>query len=139
MKVPVLAWRRAAVLFAAFVAWEVAIRMWRSGGSSFYWIVDACLVLAAVASAQLAFGQPKVPRLVWRIFGPLFSVFIAWTVAWSVGWLATRLAVRPLTVTEKLTTFAMLSMFVAYAFAVLIPLYELGEWRRVGAKRLPTD
>jgi len=139
MKISALICRRAAVLFSAFVAWEGAIQIWRSGGTLYYCLVEACLALAAVASAQIAFGQPKLPRLVWRIFGPIFSVFIAWTVAWSAGWLATRLAIRPLGTAEKLTTFTMLSLFALYALSVVAPLFQLGEWKTLSAKPRQRD
>ena len=86
------------------------------------------LAFAAVGSVQYAFGWPRIPRNVWRVFGTLFSTVMIWPLASSAGWLATRLAIKRLTLAEQASTAGLLIVLAVYALAVVVPLYRLGDW-----------
>ena len=138
MKLSSVLWKVGVVIFSAFVVLDVLLRVVRKDALLSHWLAEASLILAALGSSQFAFGWPKFPRLLWRIFGPFFSLVVAWVAAWAVGWLATRLAIRPLTPGERLTTLGVLLLFLGYGLIVGMPLYRLGEWHRLGAKASET-
>jgi len=93
-----------------------------------YYLIAGALTLASVGTLQFAFGWPVLPRIVWRTFGPLFSVALIWPLAGTVGYLATRLAIIPLSLGDWAITAGMLVGLSLYTLAIVIPLYRLGEW-----------
>jgi hypothetical protein len=124
-------WKLAAILICIFGAGDVidtAVRRTLSLGA---WAEAAALSLAAIGVLQYAFGWPKLPRLVWRIFGPVFSLVMIWPLAVSVGWLATRLAIKQLTLGEQFATAGLLALLAIYGFVVVVPLYRLGQWKHL--------
>ena len=92
------------------------------------WAGSIGFAFATLGVLQYAFGWPKLPRLVWRIFGPVFSALMIWPVASSVGWLGTRLAVKQLSLGEQAATAGLLVGTGLYGFVIVVPLYRLGEW-----------
>jgi hypothetical protein len=57
-----------------------------------------------------------------------------WPLASSVGWLATRLAIKSLSVAEQATTAGLLVLLALYGTVIVVPLYRLGEWRRLSGE-----
>jgi hypothetical protein len=86
------------------------------------------LLFAALGAIQYAFGWPRIPRIAWRIFGPIFSLLMAWSVASKVGWLATRLIIIRLTLGEQAVTLGALLITAGFGLIVSVPLYRLGDW-----------
>lgn len=126
------AWKVGVLLFAAVPAFDLGYRLYHSDFAPAHLILSVLVLSASVASIQFAFGVPKLPRILWRIFGPPFACLVAWMAAWAVGWLVTRLAIRPLTALEQLWTAATLLLVAGYGLIVVLPLYWLGEWQRIG-------
>lgn len=93
-----------------------------------YYFVAGALTLASVGTLQFAFGWPVLPRILWRTFGPLFSIALIWPLAGTVGYLATRLAIIHLSLADWAITAGMLVGLSLYTLAIVMPLYRLGEW-----------
>lgn len=88
----------------------------------------AALLFASLGAVQYAFGWPRMPRIVWRIFGPIFSLLMVWSLASKVGWLGTRLAIIRLTPGEQAVTRGALLITAGFGLIVAVPLYRLGDW-----------
>jgi hypothetical protein len=95
------------------------------------WAGSIGFAFATIGVTQYAFGWPKPPRLIWRMFGPVFSLVMIWPVASSVGWLGTRLAVKQLSLGEQIATAGLLATVALYGFVIVVPLYRLGEWNNL--------
>jgi hypothetical protein len=95
-------WKCAALLMC-LVAIASLVRPGRSGAVANA-IDDIIGVVCAAGLVQYAFGWPRLPRLWWRISGPLISLVLIGKGASMLGWLGTRLAIRPLTFPEQLAT-----------------------------------
>jgi hypothetical protein len=93
------------------------------------WAGSMGLAFATTGVLQYAFGWPKLSRLIWRVFGPMFSLVMIWPLASSVGWLGTRLAVKQLSLGEQVATAGLLATLALYGFILVVPLYRLGEWK----------
>jgi hypothetical protein len=93
------------------------------------WAGSIGFAFATIGVLQYAFGWPKLPRLIWRFFGPVFSLLMIWPVASSVGWLGTRLAIKQLSLGEQVATAGLLAMLAIYGLVIVVPLYRLGEWK----------
>src|SRR5438552_17299004 len=120
-------WKLAAILFVVIVAVGLSVAVTAPQTTPLKWLENASLLLTAVGLFQYAFGWPRLPRLVWRVFGPIFSVALLSGVASSIGWLGTRLAIRPLTGPEQAGTAFLMIVLLAYALLIIIPLYRLGQ------------
>ena len=93
-------------------------------------LVDSlALVVATMGVLQYAFGWPRLPQVVWRVFGPIFSLLMIWSVARSVGWFATRLAIKQLTTGQQAATLAALLAIAILGVVFVVPLYRLCDWR----------
>jgi hypothetical protein len=128
-------WKLLAVLLSIVAAGDLVSAAIEPDGL-LYRAGSAGLAFAAVGSVQYAFGWPRTPRNVWRVFGTLFSTVMIWPLASSVGWLATRLAIKRLTLAEQASTAGLLILLAVYALAVVVPLYRLGDW---GDRKSKTD
>ncbi len=95
---------------------------------------SAGLVFASTGMIQYAFGWPKFPRSLWRVFGPIFSILMIWSLARGIGWLGTRLVVRQLTPGAQAATVGALIMTAAFGAIVFVPLYRLCEWKHFKQK-----
>lgn len=125
-------WKVAAVLLSIIAVAALAGSV--AKGSAVLSSIE--LVFAALGAVQYAFGWPKLRRIVWRIFGPFFSLLMVWALARDIGWLGTRLAIKHLTLGEQAETFAALAITAGFGAVVCVPLYRLGEWRRDRDKAL---
>jgi hypothetical protein len=124
-------WKVAAVLLSIIAA-AAFIGSVRKGSAL---LSSVELALAAIGAIQYAFDWPKIPRAVWRVFGPLFSILMIWTLAWRLGWLGTRLAVRQLNLAEQAGTIAALIVTATFGAVVFFPLYRLGDWGNKSDRR----
>jgi hypothetical protein len=122
-------WKVAAVLFVAIVAVGMVVAITAERVSPLKLLENVALILAAAGLLQYAFGPPRLPLLVWRVFGPLFSLVLLLGVARAIGWLGTRLAIRPLSGPELAGTAFLIVMLLGYALIIVIPLYRLGQWK----------
>jgi hypothetical protein len=132
MKKVAWGWKVAAILFVLMVAAGLAAASTTPGRiSGFKWLEYASLAVCAIGLVQYAFGRPRLPRLLWRIFGPIFSLIVVAGLASAIGWLGARLAIRPLTTAEQLGTATVILVLLAYGFAIVVPLYRLAEWKHL--------
>lgn len=122
-----LGWKFAAVLMMVLTL----VTMIRPGRSGTVGIIlnDILSVVCAIALLQYAFGWPRLPRIWWRIIGPTISLILIGKGASLLGWLATRLAIRPLTLSEQIATSAAILVLVGYSLMLIIPLLRLGQWQ----------
>jgi len=123
-------WKASAILLCLIGAGDIVVNAAKPHVSLAHWAASAGLALSAIGAVQYAFGQPSMPRLLWRMFGPLFSLVMIWPLASAIGWLVTRLAIKRLTFAEQVGTAAMLTLLALYGVAVVVPLYRLGEWSK---------
>jgi hypothetical protein len=126
-------WKAAAVLMCAFVAGNT-IYVASRPQSPIHFMTELSLVVAALGNLQYAFGWPKLPRLLWRIVGPLYSVAMLWPIGSAIGWLAAGLAIKSLTAADQIGTWFMIGLLAGYVLMIVVPLFRLGEWHRVGRK-----
>ena len=124
-------WKAAAVLLCLVAASELLAMLFGRAASSGQWAGSLGLALASVGVVQYAFGAPRLPAIVWRIFGPLFSTVMIWPLASSIGWLGTRLAIKSLTAAEQASTAGLLLLLAIFGIVIVVPLYRLGEWREL--------
>jgi hypothetical protein len=132
MKKVAWGWKPVAILFVLIVVVGFAGAATNPGrASGFKWLEYASVAICAISLVQYAFGRPRVPRLFWRIFGPIFSLVLVAGLASAIGWLGTRLAIRPLSMTEQLGTATVIVLLLGYGFVILVPLYRLAEWKHL--------
>ena len=122
-----LGWKFAAVLMVVLTL----VTMIRPGRSGTVGIIlnDILSLVCAIALLQYAFDWPRLPKIWWRIIGPTISLILIGKGASLLGWLATRLAIRPLTTFEQVTTSAAILVIVGYSLMLIIPLLRLGQWQ----------
>lgn len=123
-------WKFAALLMA--VSAFPAILRPRGGSALINLIADLAVFMCTLGLIQYAFGRPRLPRTLWRIFGPIIALFLIGTGATAIGWLGTRLAIRPLTLPQQVSTAAVMAVVLGYTLMIVIPLLRLGEWRARG-------
>src|SRR5438270_1334511 len=97
-------WKAVAPLLCVVSTVDMIAKAAKSYESPVGWAGSLGLAVATVGVVQYAFGWPRVPRLVWRIFGPPFSMIIVWQFASAVGWFGTRLVIKHLSLAEQLGT-----------------------------------
>ena len=129
-------WKPVSILALGLALTQVGKAIGSASGSKF---AGLSLTLAAIGLVQYAFGVPRLPRLLWRIFGPLFSVAMIFPVASGVGWLATRLVIKQLTLSEQLATAGMLVLVLGLGLMFVVPLYRLSEWSRASSQKANTE
>lgn len=122
-------WKLAAILFLVVVAAGLFVAFKAPGAGPGKWLENASLIVSALALFQFGFGWPRLPRLLWRIFGPPFSIVMLFGVARAIGWIGTRMAIRPLTGPEEVGSAFVIVTLLGYALIIVIPLYRLAEWR----------
>jgi len=122
-----LGWKFAAVLMVVLTL-VTMIRPGRSGAVGII-LNDILSVVCAIALLQYAFDWPRLPRIWWRIMGPTISLILIGKGASLLGWLATRLAIRPLALSEQIATSASILVLVGYSLMLIIPLLRLGQWQ----------
>jgi hypothetical protein len=129
-------WKIGAMLFCSTLSIAVLSPM---PGKSFLAasMVKLSCILAALGLFQYAFGWPRLPILLWRIFAPLFLFGWVQLTAFYVGWLATRLATRTLTGWQQVETVAYLGLYALFGVIMTVPLVRLGEWNRLRFPRAP--
>jgi len=132
MKKVAWGWKPAAVLFVLIViAGFAGAATDRGRASGFKWLEYVSMAVCAIGIVQYAFGRPRLPRLFWRIFGPIFSLVLVAGLGSAIGWLGTRLVIRPLSTAEQLGTATVILLLLGYGFVILVPLYRLAEWKHL--------
>ena len=123
-------WKIGAILFCSTLSIAVLSPM---PGKSFLAasMVKLSCILAALGLFQYAFGGPRLPVLLWRVFAPLFLLGWLQLTAFYVGWLATRLVTRTLTGWQQVETGAYLGLYALFAVIITVPLVRLGQWNRL--------
>jgi hypothetical protein len=124
-------WKAVAPLLCLFSVGDLASKAATTSVSLAGWAGSLGVAFAAVGTVQYAFGWPKLPRLIWRVFGTCFAVLMIWPLASGIGWLATRLAIKQLTLGEQVATVSLIATLALYGFVIVVPLYRLGDWKHL--------
>jgi len=126
-------WKLGAMLYCSILPYPLFDPMsdWSPLAAS---VLKLSFLVAAFGVFQFAFGWPRLPVWLWRIFAPPFLFGWLKFTGFSVGWLATRLATRNLTIWAHIDTAAYLALYALLAVVVAVPLISLGRWREL---RLP--
>ena len=132
MKKVAWGWKLVTILFALMVAFGFAAMLGKPAPiTPLKWLEYASMALCALGLIQYAFGVPRLPRWVWRIFGPVFSLVLVAGLGKAIGWLGARLAIRPLSLSEQVATASVALLLLGYGFVILVPLYRLAEWKHL--------
>jgi hypothetical protein len=126
-----LGWKVAAIFVWFLAAGEIAMTATRPNVSIWVWLKSLGLLFASVGLVQYGFQWPRLPRTVWRIFGPFFSCVMIWALAAAMGWLATRMAVSPTSGEQRAAAAVVLALIAGYGAVIIVPLYRLGEWKHL--------
>ena len=125
-------WKLVAILLALMVAFGFATMLGEHKHvTAFKWLEYASMALCTLGLIQYAFGAPRLPRLVWRVFGPIFSIVLVAGLGKSIGWLGALLAIRSLTLSQQVAATFVVLLLLGYGFVSLVPLYRLAEWKHL--------